>query len=100
MPDLIVRTLSWVLSLCTPRPRGRHRLGSLPPLRITSTPPPPRRFTERLDGNASRLVRPYVLDPTELRRQRQRRRAAHLATFGMNTEPKHVHGVRVPAATR
>ncbi|BCL22262.1 hypothetical protein GCM10017668_41050 [Streptomyces tuirus] len=100
MLDLIARTLSWALSLCPPRPRGRHRLGSLPPLRIIPTPPPPRRFTERLDGNASHLVRPYVLDPTELRRQSERRRAAHLTTFGIDTGPKRLHSVRVPAAAR
>ncbi|WP_328550160.1 MULTISPECIES: hypothetical protein [unclassified Streptomyces] len=96
MLDLIVRTLTRMLTLCTPRPRGRHRLGTLPPLRITPLPPPPR-FTELLDGNASRLVRPYVLDPTEHRRQRERRRAACLATLGIDVGPKRIHGVRVPA---
>ncbi|WP_328342196.1 hypothetical protein [Streptomyces violaceus] len=90
MLDLIVHTLAWALSLCTPRPRGRHRLNSLPPLRIVPTSPPPPRFTERLDGNASRLVRPYVLTPTELRRQRERRRAAYLASLGIDTGPKHI----------
>jgi hypothetical protein len=100
MLDLIVHALTWTLSRCTPRPRGRHRLGSLPPLRIIPTPSPPPRFTEHLDGNASRLVRPYVLTPTELRRQRERRHAANLATLGIDTGPKHIHGVRVPAARR
>ena len=76
MLDHILRALSWTLSLCTPRPRGRHRLGSLPPLRITPLAPPPR-FTELLDGSASRLVRPYVLSPAE-----------------------HRQGALVPAATR
>ncbi|MEV0170940.1 hypothetical protein AB0I00_07410 [Streptomyces sp. NPDC050803] len=99
MLDLIVRTLAWMLSICAPNPRGRHRLGTPPPLRFTPTPPPPR-FTELLDGNASRLVRPYVLDPTEHRRQRERRRAAYLATLGIDVGPTHIHGVRVPAATR
>lgn len=94
MLDLIVRTLSWALSLCTPRPRGRHRLGALPPLRFNPVPPPPPRFTELLDGNASRLVRPYVLDPVE------HHRPAHLAAFDIDTGPKRIHGVRVPAATR
>ena len=77
MLDHIFRTLSWALTLCTPRPRGRHRLGTLPPLRITPITPPPR-FTELLDGNASRLVRPYVLSPSE------HRRAACLATLGID----------------
>ncbi|MFF4250911.1 hypothetical protein ACFY1L_06875 [Streptomyces sp. NPDC001663] len=96
MLDITVRALAWMLSLCTPSPRGRHRLGALPPLRITPVSPPPR-FTERLDGNASRLVRPYVLTPTEHHRQRERRRAACLATLGIDVGPKHIHGIRVPA---
>jgi len=90
MLDLIVSTLAWVLSLCTPHPRGRHRLGAGPPLRITPLAPPPR-FTERLDGNASRLVRPYVLSPAE------HRRAACLATRGIDVGPQPIHAVRVPA---
>lgn len=98
MLDLTVRVLAWMLTLCTPRPRGRHRLDTLPPLRFIPTPPP--RFTELLDGNASQLVRPYVLDPVERRRQRERRRAARLATLGIDVGPRHIHGVRVPAATR
>ncbi|WP_033309083.1 hypothetical protein RFN58_24915 [Streptomyces iakyrus] len=96
MLDLTVRTLAWMLSLCTPRPRGRHRLGAVPPLRIVPIPPPPTRFTELLDGTACRLVRPYVLDPAEHRRQRERRRAA----LGTDVGAKRIHGVRVPVATR
>ena len=96
MLDFILRTLARMLILCTPRPRGRHRLGTPPPLRITPLAPP-LRFTELLDGNASRLVRPYVMDPAEHRRQRERRRAARLATLGIDVGPKHIHGVRVPA---
>ena len=99
MLDLIVRILAWMLTHCTPHPRGRHRLGALPPLRLAPLAPPPR-FTEFLDGNASRLVRPYVLDRAEHRRQRERRRAASLATLGIDVGQKHIHGVRVPAATR
>ncbi|MGP4044757.1 hypothetical protein [Streptomyces sp. 2A115] len=96
MLELTVRFLSWMLSICTPRPRGRHRLGAVPPLRITPAPPP--RFTELLDGNASRLVRPYVLDPAEhRRRQRERRRALYLATLGIDVGPDHIHGVPVAA---
>ncbi|MFB6843894.1 hypothetical protein ACFCXS_03315 [Streptomyces sp. NPDC056373] len=96
MLDLTVRTLAWMLSLCTPRPRGRHRLGAVPPLRIVPIPPPPTRFTELLDGTACRLVRPYVLDPAEHRRQRERRRAA----LGTDVGAKRIHGGRVPVATR
>lgn len=99
MLDLIARALTWALTLCTPHPRGRHRLGTLPPLRITPTPPP-LPFTEPLDAAAFHLVRPHVLDPSEHRRQRERRRAARLATLGIDVGPNHIHGVRVPAATR
>ncbi|MFC4464972.1 hypothetical protein ACFPH6_10525 [Streptomyces xiangluensis] len=98
MLDLTLRLLAWMLSICTPRPRGRHRLGTTPPLRYIPAPPP--RFTELLDGSASRLVRPYVLDPAEHRRQRERRRALYLATLGIDAGPTHIHGIRVPAATR
>ncbi|MGI5427810.1 hypothetical protein [Streptomyces sp. CA-179760] len=100
MLDPIVRTLAWMLSRCTPRPRGRHRLGAVPPLRVTGTPPPPPRFTEQLDDNACHAVRAWALDPTEDRRQRERRRAARLATYGIDVGTKHIHGARVPAATR
>lgn len=85
MLDLTVRALAWILTLCTPRPSGRHRLATVPPLRFIPTPPP--RFTERPET-------------AEQRRQRERRRAAYLATFGIDTGPTHIHGIRVPAATR
>jgi hypothetical protein len=98
MLDLTLRLLAWMLSICTPRPRGRHRLGSVPPLRYVPAPPP--RFTDLLGGSTSRLVRPYVLDAAEHRRQRERRRALYLATLGIDVGPTHIHGVRVPAATR
>jgi hypothetical protein len=86
MLDLTVRALAWILTLCTPHPRGRHRLGALPPLRFVPVPPP-RRVTEHPET-------------AEHRRQRERRRAAYLATFGIDTGPTHIHGIRIPAATR
>ncbi|MGW0824230.1 hypothetical protein [Streptomyces sp. NPDC002845] len=97
MLDLTVRALTWVLNLCTPSPRGRHRAGTVPLPRLT---PPPPRFTERIDGGTSALVRPYVLSPDERehRRQRARRRALYLATLGIDTGPTHIHGLRVGAA--
>ncbi|GAA2639908.1 hypothetical protein [Streptomyces vastus] len=98
MLDPTLRLLAWMLSICTPRPRGRHRLGAIPPLRLIPAPPP--QFTELLDGSASPLVRPYVLDPAEHHRQRERRRALYLATLGIDVAPTHIHGVCVPVATR
>ncbi|MBT2399773.1 hypothetical protein [Streptomyces sp. ISL-100] len=95
MRDLTVRFLAWVLGACTPHPHGRHRLGATPAtLRITPAPP---RFTDLLDGSTSLLVRPYVLDPAERRRQRERRRTLHLATLGIDVGPDWIHGVRVSA---
>ncbi|MET7701841.1 hypothetical protein [Streptomyces sp. NPDC005485] len=93
MLDLTVRLLARMLSICTPRPRGRHRVGAVPALRFT---PPPPRFTELLDGTASALVRPYLLTPDERRHQRDRRRALYLATLGIDVGPDHIHGIPVP----
>ncbi|MGW6060362.1 hypothetical protein [Streptomyces sp. NPDC055189] len=94
MSDPIVRFLGRMLAAFAPRPRGRHRLAAAPrPL----VPPPPPRFTERLDGRASALVRPYVLAPSETRLQRERRRALYLATLGIDTGPRRIHGVAVAA---
>ncbi|MEU3740495.1 hypothetical protein AB0E78_25960 [Streptomyces sp. NPDC032198] len=97
MSDPIVRFLGRVLALFAPRPRGRHRLEGIARALI---PPPPPRFTERLDGHASPVVRPYVLTPGERRAQRERRRALYLATLGIDTGPRHIHGVPVPVAAR
>ncbi|QNS09142.1 hypothetical protein [Streptomyces xanthii] len=85
MFDLTLRALAWVLRLILPAPAGRHRATTVtaPP-----TPPPPYRHTERLDGAAHPLVRPYVLTPTERRRQRERRRALYLATIGIDVGPR------------
>ncbi|MFZ3559547.1 hypothetical protein [Streptomyces sp. BH055] len=95
MLDLTLRALAWVLRLCTPAPTGRHRqvVGAHAPVLA----PPPPRFTERLDGAAAALVRPYVLTPEELaerRRQRGRRRALYLATVGIDVGPRPelIHG--------
>ncbi|WP_338896336.1 hypothetical protein WBG99_12085 [Streptomyces sp. TG1A-60] len=95
--DLIVRFLAWMLSLCTPDPRGRHRLGAETPAPISVAPPPPL-VTDLIDGSASPLVRPYLLTPDERRHQRERRRALYLATLGIDTGPDHIHGIRVGAA--
>ncbi|MEU9183965.1 hypothetical protein AB0D14_05235 [Streptomyces sp. NPDC048484] len=84
MLDLTIRLFTWVLNICTPRPRGRHRLGALPPLRFIPTPPP------RCDA----LFRSRA---SEHRRQRERRRALYLATVGIDVGPNRIHGVPVTA---
>ncbi|MFI5657159.1 hypothetical protein [Streptomyces sp. NPDC051684] len=75
-----------------PAPTGRHRLAPTPA--YAYVPPPPPMFTERLDGAACALVRPYVLTPEERRLQRERRRALCLATFGIDVGPRPelIHG--------
>ena len=82
--DLTLRFLSRMLSICTPRPRGRHRLGVIPPLRFIPTPPP--RVSGVLRGRAA-----------EHRRQRDRRRALYLATLGIDIGPDRIHGVPLAA---
>ncbi|MCX4665225.1 hypothetical protein OG453_00805 [Streptomyces sp. NBC_01381] len=94
MRDSIAHFLRWTLTLCTPHPRGRHRAGTAPVRHAPSLPLP---FTELLDVSAQLLVRPYVLDPEELRRQRARRRALYLATLGIDVGPQSIHGVRMAA---
>ncbi|WP_328754599.1 hypothetical protein OHA28_20720 [Streptomyces sp. NBC_00269] len=86
MLDHTVRLLLWMLKTCTPPPRGRHRLG----IRTSPLAAPPPSHTERLDGAASALVRPYVLTPDERHRQRERRRTLYLATLGVDVGP-HPH---------
>jgi len=94
MLDLTVRFLAWELSACTARPQGCRRAETAPTLRFT---PPPPRFTECLDGGATMLVRPHVLTPDERRSKRERRRALYLATFGLDSGPHYIHGIRVGA---
>ncbi|WP_338700005.1 hypothetical protein V2W30_25250 [Streptomyces sp. Q6] len=95
MLDLTLRALAWVLRICMPAPSGRHRA---PFALAAPTPPPPPRYTERLDGAASHLVRPYVLSAAEhehrRRQQRDRRRALYLATLGIDVGPRPelIHG--------
>ncbi|CAM5500059.1 hypothetical protein SVIOM74S_00270 [Streptomyces violarus] len=85
-----------MLSLCTHSPEADT---ASTPGHPADHPTAPSHFTEVLTGNVSHLAPPYVLDSTENRRRRERRRAAHLATSGIDTRPKHIHGIRVPAAT-
>ncbi|KAA0941891.1 hypothetical protein FGF04_04430 [Streptomyces apricus] len=84
MLDLTLRLLAKMLHLCTPRPRGRHRQGALPPLRFIPVPPP--RFHSLRCSHAS-----------EPRRQRERRRDLYLATVGIDVVPDRIHGVPMAA---
>ncbi|GLJ88866.1 hypothetical protein [Streptomyces poonensis] len=114
MPHLIALLLTWLLRLLLP-PRGRHRavprtssallagqeIGEGVRDASACPPVPPSPW---LPGEASPLVRPYLLTPAELahrkhvrRQQRHRRRALWLATYGVDVGPRRIHGVEVPA---
>ncbi|MFG2524146.1 hypothetical protein [Streptomyces sp. NPDC048527] len=106
MRNLILQLAFWALVLCTPLPRGRHRSRGVYPAPVPALRPPVtpqlRCAIAPLDGDASPLVRPYLLGDAEAflerRRQRERRRVLYLATFGVDLGARRIHGVRVPVA--
>lgn len=111
MAELIARCLEWLRLLLNPHPGGRHRAGcgrhhavARRPRRIVIRPlnPPHLPWAQRrrrrpevpLDGDATPLVRPYLV----AHEQRQRRNALLLATFGTDAPgPYFIHGVEVVA---
>ncbi|MGW6389505.1 hypothetical protein ACWFR1_03160 [Streptomyces sp. NPDC055103] len=98
MRDAIARTLSWVLSVLAPRRPGRHsaaflddqaeRLPVAPWTKPWPTPTPEhvRALYTPLRGEDVSLIRPYCRmdDTMELRVVCERRRAAALATLGVD----------------
>ena len=109
MEDLIHRCLDWVRTWLLPPGSGRHRACSPHPASVpTARPsllvttlavplPTSRRWwraDEPPDGDASPLVRPYVV----AYEQYERRRALALALDGIDVGPSVIHGVRVGAA--
>ncbi|HWU05216.1 MAG TPA: hypothetical protein VN520_02205 [Streptomyces sp.] len=96
MPHCIARLIALTLGLLLPT-QGRHRhLGEGAPVAASPQTPAPRAVS-LLRGEDSPLVRPYLLAPDEFRLQRQRRRALWLATHGIDTGPRRIHGVKVAA---
>lgn len=110
MPHRIVRLLESVLRWLFPT-SGRHR--SAGRLFTPVTPDPPTLTLRRpfATGPSLRLValvgedvplsrvRPYVLTPEERRERRLRRvrrRSLWLATHGIDSGPRLIHGVEVP----
>jgi hypothetical protein len=108
MVELIARCLAWVGVLLIPRPGGRHRAtqgahetrtGRRITVRAWEPPRLPagrhRRSVEQwIDGDATALVRPYLV----AEEQRQRRHALLLATMGLDEPgPCWIHGVEVAA---
>ncbi|MEV0640126.1 hypothetical protein AB0I77_35360 [Streptomyces sp. NPDC050619] len=113
MPHCIALLCTQLLRLLLP-PHGRHRAAPNPALDQPETPratthrglpvthqPPQHPRFPLLRGEDSPLVRPYVLSGDELRhkkrQQRQGRRALRLATHGIDTGPRRIHGVEVAA---
>jgi hypothetical protein len=114
VPNCIALLCTQLLRLLLP-PRGRHRAvscaaGSPPqaPRMVKHGDAPVRHRPHRqhprfplLQGEDSRLVRPYVLSRDELRhkkrQQSRRRRALWLATHGIDVGPRLIHGAEVTA---
>lgn len=101
MNDFIARALEWVRVLLAPV-RGRHRAATGP-----VTPPArrraphaeprasrvPRMVGEPIDGDATALVRPYLVAYEQWRRRRE----LLLALDGIDVGPHWIHGVEVAA---
>src|ERR1043165_1834944 len=90
--DLIGRLVTWVSTLLTPR--GTHRR-TPPPILLTPTVPSPTRTTlpthrspysldvgARIDGTATKSVRPYLA----AHEQRLRHRELAMATLGLGLD--------------
>ena len=104
MKDPIGRLIIWVSTLLTPR--GTHRR-THPPAFLAPNSPPPARPTlpahrspygldadARIDGTATRSVRPYLT----AHEQRLRRRELAMAPLGLGLDmpgPYWIHGTEV-----
>ncbi|MFF1686982.1 MULTISPECIES: hypothetical protein [unclassified Streptomyces] len=101
MPHCIGRLIEPLLRLLFPA-HGCHRLIQTLPyghqLTPSSTGPElpcvSSYFDHLIPGEATHLVRPYLLTPDE-RLRRQRRRSLWLATYGIDVGPRSIHGVEV-----
>ncbi|ELP66929.1 hypothetical protein STRTUCAR8_06195 [Streptomyces turgidiscabies Car8] len=100
MTDPIGRLITWVSLLLAPR--GTHRRTSPTALLAPTTPPrtplPTHRSpygveaVARIDGTATRSVRPYLV----AHEQRLRRRELAMATLGLDMPgPYWIHGMEV-----
>ncbi|MFF1732451.1 hypothetical protein [Streptomyces sp. NPDC058247] len=99
MPHCFARLVEPLLRLLLPA-HGRHRPATALPQRRTPVahsrelPFISRYFDHPIPGEATHLVRPYLLTPDE-RLRRQRRRSLWLATYGIGVGPRSIHGVDV-----
>jgi hypothetical protein len=102
--NLIVLWFAWVRVFSAPRPPGRHTRAHLavhaqrpPALRAKALPAQPGQYRVRLplgpEGSAT--IHLCFIADGEPRQQRWRRRALVLATVGIDTGPRRIHGVEV-----
>ena len=100
MPHCIARIFEPLLRLLLPAP-GRHRSAERTPATPTVDVPTARLpQVPVMQGEDIGLVRPYPAAHErrqEERRQRARRRALVLATYGVDIGPRRIHGVEVTA---
>jgi hypothetical protein len=100
MPHAIAWIFESLLRLLLPA-RGRHRSpGPSPAARSVDRPTVRLPRVPASPGEDIGLVRPYLLAHErrqEERRQRARKRALVLATYGIETGPLWIHGVEVTA---
>ncbi|MET7604108.1 hypothetical protein ABZU45_24900 [Streptomyces avermitilis] len=99
MPHCIARIFEPLLRLLLPAP-GRHRSAEGTPAAPTVDVPTALLPRVPVGGEDIGLVRPYLVAGErrqEERRQRVRRRALVLATYGIDIGPRRIHGVEVTA---
>ncbi|AQW52134.1 hypothetical protein ACIQPP_42795 [Streptomyces violaceusniger] len=94
MPHCIARIFELLLRLLLPAP-GRHRNAEKVPVPTVDASMARLPRVPVLPGEDIGLVRPYLL--AHERRQRARRRALVLATYGVDIGPRRIHGVKVTA---
>ncbi|WP_416970365.1 hypothetical protein [Streptomyces sp. 4F14] len=105
MSDAIARALAWVLAALAPRRPGRHSadfLAAQPqltePAPVSLVSPWSRPWTGPTKEEAAALFRQQETATLELHLQRERRRAAALATMGID-HPYTYDGAHPPAAS-
>ncbi|AEM80141.1 hypothetical protein [Streptomyces violaceusniger] len=99
MPHCIARIFELLLRLLLPAP-GRHRSAETVPVPTVDVSMARLPRVSVLRGEDSGLVRPYLLAHErrqQERRQRARRRALVLATYGVDIGPRRIHGMKVTA---
>ncbi|MFE7467431.1 hypothetical protein ACFU6R_25465 [Streptomyces sp. NPDC057499] len=98
MRDLIARTLAWVLSVLAPRRPGRHSAAHLAPQPAPAPVSPwSRPWSSPSKEEAAAIFRQQAETTMQLGVIRERRRAAALATLGVDY-PYTYNGAPFPAS--